>query len=138
MSTEMQQAAPGHWRELSIGFDQAAAKLPEALKQEGFGVITEIDLQQTFKAKLGVDFTRYRIFGACNPSFALELLQGNERMGVFLPCNVVLYEKEDGRAAVGAVDPLQTLGAFAVGSEIAELAREVATRLERVLNDLDR
>lgn len=134
MAQQKDETARGNWRQLSIGYDQALASLPEALKKEGFGIITEVDLQQTFKAKLGVDFRRYRIFGACNPSFALKALQTDARVGVLLPCNVVLYEQDDGTAVVGAVDPMQTLGAK--GSSLDELAREVGARLERALNAL--
>jgi uncharacterized protein (DUF302 family) len=118
-----------------MGYEQALSRLPEALKKEGFGIITEIDLQQTFKAKLGVDFRRYRIFGACNPAFALKALQQEPQVGVLLPCNVVLYEKENGTAVVGAVDPMQTLGS-AGGAELAALAQDVGARLERVLAEL--
>ncbi|MEY4510532.1 MAG: hypothetical protein RLZZ450_2654 [Pseudomonadota bacterium] len=130
--TREKSKALGSWRELSIGYEQALARLPEVLKKEGFGSITEIDLQQTFNAKLGADFRRYRIFGACNPSFALQALQEDLRVGVLLPCNVVLYEKEDGTAVVGAVDPMQTVGAQGDG-ELDELAEDVGLRLERVL-----
>jgi uncharacterized protein (DUF302 family) len=137
VATETVERPHGSWRELSIDYEQALAQLPEALKKEGFGIITEIDLQQTFKTKLGVDFRRYRIFGACNPSFALQALQKDARVGVLLPCNVVLYEKEDGKAVVGAIDPMQTLGATTSGdSGLAELARDVGARLERVLTGL--
>lgn len=126
----------GHWKELSIGYEEALSRLPEALKKEGFGIITQIDIQETFKAKLGVDFRRYRIFGACNPSFAHTALQKDPRVGVLLPCNVVLYEKDDGRAVVGAVDPMQTLGASGQEGGLSDLARDVGARLERVLQDL--
>jgi thioredoxin 1 len=85
----------GNWRALRIDFDTAVARLPETLQGEGFGVITQIDLQQTFKAKLGVDFRRYRIFGACNPKFALEAVQTDPRIGLLLPCNIVLFEQDD-------------------------------------------
>ena len=87
-------------------------------------------------AKLGVDFQRYRIIGACNPALALKALRTDERVGVLLPCNVVLYEKADGTAVVGAVDPMQTLGAHADNRDLGELARDVGTRLERVLTAL--
>lgn len=130
--------ARGHWRQLSIGYEEALSRLPDALKQEGFGIITQMDLQETFKAKLGVDFRRYRIFGACNPSFAHQALQTDARFGVLLPCNVVLYETDDGKTILGAIDPLQTLGASAEaeGAGIANLAREVGVRLERALATL--
>lgn len=132
MATE-RDLPQGHWKELSIGYEEALARLPEALEKEGFGIITQIDIQKTFKAKLGVDFRRYRIFGACNPSFAHAALQKDPRVGVLLPCNVVLYEKDDGKAVVGAVDPMQTLGGSSGGAGLADLARDVATRLEHVL-----
>jgi uncharacterized protein (DUF302 family) len=128
--------ARGHWKALSISYEEAFSRLPEALKKEGFGIITQIDIQETFKAKLGVDFRRYRIFGACNPSFAHAALQKDPRVGVLLPCNVVLYEKHDGKAVVGAVDPMQTLGASGESDGLADVAREVGARLERVLADL--
>ena len=129
----MNTQGPGRWKDLSIGYEAALAKLPEALKKEGFGVITEIDMQQTLKAKLGVDFRRYRIVGACNPTFAHTALQKDPRVGVLLPCNVVIYEKDDGKAVLGAVDPMQTLGASAAGSGLDDVAREVGARLDRVV-----
>lgn len=124
--------APGTWRDLSLGFDDALARLPEALKKEGFGVITQIDMQATLKAKIGVDFPRYEILGACNPSLAHEALLKDPRVGVLLPCNVVLHERADGQVVVGAVDPMQTIGAHA-SAELVALARDVGARLERVL-----
>ncbi len=119
-----------------MSYERALVRLPEALKKEGFGIISDIDLQQTFKAKLGADFRRYRIFGACNPSFALRALQEELRVGVLLPCNVVLYEKPDGTAVVGAVDPMQSLGAQGDG-ELDELAEDVSLRLERIFSALE-
>ena len=123
----------GNWRPLTLNFDDAAARLPDALMQEGFGIITHVDIQETFKAKLGVSFKRYRIFGACNPSFAHEALMMDPRVGVLLPCNVVLYENDEGKTILGAVDPMQTLGAGSAVAAFAKLAQEVGARLERVL-----
>lgn len=136
MTNMAAEAEPGRarWKELSIRYEEALTRLPEALKKEGFGIITQIDIQETFKAKLGADFRRYRIFGACNPSFAHSALQKDLRVGVLLPCNFVLYEKDDGKAVLGAVDPMQTLGASGE-SGLADVAREVGARLERVLAD---
>ena len=136
MATKSSPFARGNWTELAIGYEDALARLPGALKNEGFGVITEIDLKETFKTKLGVDFRRYRIIGACNPSFAHEALLSDPHVGVLLPCNVVLYEKDDGKVVLGAIDPRQTLGATADGAGLAELAREVGARLERALATL--
>ncbi|MFO0676998.1 MAG: DUF302 domain-containing protein [Polyangiaceae bacterium] len=126
------------WKASNLGFDAAVARLPEALKKEGFGVITQIDLQETFRAKLDVPFRRYRIFGACHPGFAHRAVSAEPRIGALLPCNVVLYEDDEGRTIVGAVDPMQTLGRLPGASEgpVAELARDVAARLGRVLEDL--
>lgn len=98
-------SAHGHWHDLKNSYDEALARLPDALKQEGFGIITQVDIQEVFKTKLGIDFRRYRIFGACNPSLAHRALQSDPRVGVLLPCNVVLYEKDDG-TAVAARRPL--------------------------------
>lgn len=126
----------GHWKDLSITYEEALRRLPEALKKEGFGIITQIDMQETFKAKLGVPFRRYRILGACNPAFALKALQSDPRIGLLLPCNVVLFEKDDGTATLGAIDPMQTLGASTAATGLAEVAREVGLRLERVLTAL--
>ena len=133
------KAMRGTWKELPISFEEAVTRLPDALKKEGFGVITQIDLQETFRAKLGVDFRRYRIFGACNPSFAHAALRTDPRIGLLLPCNVVVYEKDDGRAVIGAIDPMQTLGAGSSGANdaaLADIAREVGGRLEHVLTTL--
>jgi len=123
----------GHWRELSIGYDDALLRLPEVLKTEGFGIVTQIDLQETFRAKLGADFRRYRILGACHPAFAHRALQEDLRLGVLLPCNVVLYEDDVGKVWVGAIDPAATLGALGRGGALEDLAEEVGARLERAL-----
>ncbi len=131
MTTE--STGPGKWKTLSIGYEEALARLPDALKAEGFGIITEIDMTRTLEAKLGVQFRRYRIIGACNPTFAHAALQKDLRIGALLPCNVVLYEGDDGKAVLGAVDPMQTVGASAGTDALRSLAAEVGTRLDRVL-----
>jgi uncharacterized protein (DUF302 family) len=131
MNDDSQPAAHrGTWRELKIGFDSAVELLPPALQAEGFGVITQIDLQQTFKTKLGADFRRYRIFGACNPAFALKAVEADPRAGLLLPCNVVLFERDDRACMLGIIDPVRQLDA--THGPLAELARQVAERLERV------
>jgi uncharacterized protein (DUF302 family) len=138
MNDEMHAApsptALGRWVELPIGFDAAVERMPNALKGAGFGVITHIDIQGTFQEKLGVPFRRYRIFGACNPTFAHAALAHDLRIGVLLPCNVVVYEGDDGRATVGAVDPVQTLGAHGDEGPLVTMAREVARRLDSALD----
>ncbi len=133
MNTEI--AGRGTWKQLKLGFDEAVARLPEVLQAEGFGVITQIDLQQTFKVKLGVDFRRYRIFGACNPSFALQAVLADPHVGLLLPCNVVLYERDDKVAVLGVIDPVRQLGAS--DGHLGDLAKTIASRLERVAASLE-
>ncbi len=123
----------GMWKTLTKNFDAALAALPPALKEEGFGVITEIDMKATLKEKIGVDFRRYRIIGACNPKFAHQAASADPHIGLLLPCNVVLYEENDGKAVLGMIDPVEQLGA-APGSPHAELAKDVQTRLKRVFD----
>ncbi len=132
MGSETEQAR-GQWKSSSLSYEEALSRLPAALEKEGFGIITQIDIQKTFEAKLGVAFRRYRIFGACNPSFAHTALQQDPRIGLLLPCNVVLYEADDGNAVVGVIDPMQTLGAHGESNALAGVARDVGARLERVL-----
>ncbi len=135
MTTE-DKLAQGTWTDLALGYDQVLARLPDALKAEGFGIITQVDMQETLKAKLGVSFRRYRILGACNPGLAHKALLQDPKVGVLLPCNVVVYENDNGNATVGAVDPMATLGAGAQPGALGELARDVAARLHRVLQGL--
>lgn len=124
---------PGMTKTLSISYDAALAKLPDALKTEGFGVLTEIDVRNTLQAKLGVDFRRYKILGACNPSLAHRALQTDLQLGVMLPCNVIVYEEGD-HAVVTAVDPMQTIAAH--DERVRPIAEEVRGRLARVLERL--
>ena len=96
---------------LSIGFDEAVQRTTEALRREGFGIISEIDVKQTLKSKIGVDFRNYRILGACNPKLAYEALQLEDKIGTMLPCNVVVQEIAPGRIEVAAIDPLDSMQA---------------------------
>lgn len=117
---------------LSLPYEQAIQRVTEALKAEGFGVLTQIDVQETLKQKIGADFRRYIILGACNPSLAHRALSADLDVGLLLPCNVVVYE-EGGRSVVAAVDPLAMLGALAGNPAVAEVAREARAKLERVI-----
>jgi uncharacterized protein (DUF302 family) len=120
---------------LDLGFDETLARVPEALKAEGFGVLTEIDVQATLKKKLDVDFRRYRILGACNPTFAHRALQHSLDVGMLMPCNVIVYETDERKTVVSAVDPIQTMAAR--GDEaIRPLADEVRQKLQRVIDSL--
>lgn len=123
----------GDWNELAIGFDAAVEKLPQALGTEGFGILTTIDVQATLKAKIGVDFRRYRIFGACNPKLAHEALSRDASVGVLLPCNVVLYERDDGKVMFGTIDPLASIGAEPAFADLAEAVRGKLARVAAVM-----
>ena len=128
-------ASFGIQKTLDIGFDDALTRVPEALKAEGFGVLTEIDVQQTLKKKLDVDFRRYRILGACNPPFAHKALEHSLDVGMLMPCNVIVYETDDGRTVVSAVDPMQTLAAQG-DPEMRPLADAVQQKLKKVVESL--
>jgi uncharacterized protein (DUF302 family) len=123
-------------RSLRATYDEALARVPAALQSEGFGVLTEIDIQSTLKQKLGIDFRRYKILGACNPPFARDALETDLSAGLLLPCNVVVYEDDDRRAVVMAVDPTQTVAATG-NRELGELAGAVKEKLARALGRLE-
>jgi uncharacterized protein (DUF302 family) len=120
---------------LRAGFDEALSRVPEALKEEGFGVLTEIDVRETLAKTIGAEFRRYRILGACNPGLAHQALRADLDAGVMLPCNVVVYEADDGHAVVTAVDPLQTAAA-AASPGVRAVAETVREKLARVLDRL--
>jgi len=117
---------------LGCSFDAALSRVPDALKSEGFGVLTEVDIADTLKKKLGVEFRRYRILGACNPPLAHEALQVDLEVGLMLPCNVIVYEGDDGKAMVAAVDPTE-MPAARRDPRIREVAERVRAKLERVV-----
>lgn len=118
------------------GFDQAIEQVTAELKKEGFGILTEIDVKETLKKKIDVDFKKYKILGACNPKFAHRALQSEDKIGVFLPCNVIVEENEDGSVEVSAVDPIASMSAVendslgAVAAEVQGMLRNVIERLE--------
>jgi len=117
------------------GFQEAIARVTEALKSEGFGVISDIDVQATMKEKLGIDQKPYRILGACNPNLAHQALKADPDIGLLLPCNVVVREGSDGRIIVSFMDPEAVLG-LVKKSEIEDLGSEVRQRLEKVRDSL--
>lgn len=125
----------GIQRPLQTSYEEALRRVPEALKTEGFGVLTTIDIQSTLKAKLGVDFRKYTIFGACNPPLAHQALTTELQIGLMLPCNVIVYEGDDGKAVVAAIDPTKTIAAAGVPA-LAEVAEKVKEKLTRALATL--
>ena len=108
----------------SLGFDDAIEATTEALKERGFGILTEIDVTQTLKDKLDVDFRKYHILGACNPPFAYRALQIENKIGSMLPCNVIIQEFPDGRVEVAAIDPVASMQAVG-NAELATIARQI-------------
>lgn len=119
---------------VSLPFDEAEGKVRAALQEEGFGILTEIDVQAAFREKLDRDFRRYKILGACNPPLAYEALSTEIEIGALLPCNVVVYEDE-GEIVVSAMDPHAVLSLVSSG-EIEGIAGEVRERIERALGKI--
>lgn len=121
--------------ELNVPFDEAVEKARAALAAEGFGVLTEIDVRATLKKKLGVDFKPYKILGACHPASALRALRAEDKIGLMLPCNVVIQEPTPGEVEVAAIDPVASMAAVD-NAELAEVAGSVRTRLKNVIDKL--
>lgn len=120
---------------MPVSYENAIARVTAALKQEGFGVLTEIDVQATLKKKLGLEFQRYVILGACNPPLAHRALTVDLDVGLLLPCNVIVYETGENQATVGLVDPLSMLGVLPTPA-LEPMAQEARARLERVAKSL--
>ena len=122
-------------KETRSSYDDVLARIPDLLKTEGFGVLTQIDVKETMKQKLGVEFRRYKILGACNPQLAHRVLTTDLEIGTMLPCNVVVYEGDDGKAVVLAIDPAQAIAA--AKPAVKPVADEVRVRLARVLERVE-
>lgn len=120
---------------LKIPFDEAVVRVIEELKKEGFGVLTEIDVKETLKKKLDVDFQKYRILGACNPPFAYRALQAENKIGTMLPCNVIVQEISEGQVEVSAIDPVASMQAIE-NPALKEIATEVQHKLKKVIESL--
>lgn len=119
---------------LSATFDEVITRVTDELKKEGFGVLTEIDVKETLKKKLNADFRRYKILGACNPPFAYQALQAEDRIGTMLPCNVIVQETTGG-IEVAAVDPIASMAAVE-NPKLAEVAGQVQAKLKKVIESL--
>lgn len=122
----------GFSKKVSLTYEQAIEKVTDELKKEGFGVLTTIDVKDTLKKKLNVDFTRYIILGACNPPFAYQALRVEEQIGLLLPCNVIVYEKDD-TVVVAAFDPMLMMKVLE-NPNMEPIAEEVERRLRRVID----
>jgi len=120
---------------LRLPFEAAITRATEALKQEGFGILTEIDVQQTLKKKLDVDFRPYRILGACNPPLAYQALQAEDKIGTMLPCNVVVQDLGNGMVEVSAVDPVASMTAIE-NPKLGTVAKTVQAKLKKVIDSL--
>ena len=118
-----------------LGFDEAIEHVTAALKEEGFGILTEIDVAATFKKKLDVDVPAYRILGACNPHFAYQALQAEDKIGTMLPCNVIVRDAGSGQVEIAAVNPIASMQAVD-NEDLGEIAQEVRDRLQKVIDQI--
>ncbi len=124
-------ATIGIRRSVKGSYDEVLARIPEALKAQGFGVLTRIDVKQTLKEKIGAEFRRYQILGACNPRYAHQALMAEPSVGALLPCSVAVWEEDDGSVTVNAVDPMQTVAA--ADPRFEPIAAEVREALAKAL-----
>jgi uncharacterized protein (DUF302 family) len=120
---------------LNTDFDTAIEKVTDELKKEGFGILTQIDVQETLKKKLDVDFKKYKILGACNPHFAHQALLAEDTIGTMLPCNVIVREVQNGQVEISAVDPVASMIAIK-NEKLGGVANEVREKLKKVIDNL--
>jgi uncharacterized protein (DUF302 family) len=125
----------GFSKVVNLGYDKAIEKVTEELKKEGFGILTEIDVKETLKKKLDVDFKPYKILGACNPPFAYKALQSEEQIGLMLPCNVIVYVNNDNKTVVAAIDPIASMQAVK-NESLGEVAETIQGKLKKVIEKL--
>ena len=134
--TESSRTEIGIHIEIPVAYEEAIKRVTEALQVEGFGVLSEIDVKATLKKKLEVDFRRYIILGACNPTLAYRALRVDLEVGLLLPCNVTVYEIDSDKSMVAIVDPIEMLGVM-INENLEPIAREARLRLERVAKALE-
>lgn len=120
---------------VTLSFEDAIEKVMAELRKEGFGILTDIDVKETLKKKLDVDFKKYRILGACNPPFAYKALQVEDKIGTMLPCNVIVQEIEGGQVEVAAIDPVASMQAVA-NPELKDVAEKVQAKLKKVIENI--
>lgn len=124
-----------HTKEVSYSFQEALEKIKTALSNEGFGVISEIDLKEKFKEKLNIEFREYRILGACNPKIAHQAIQLEDKIGVLLPCNILVQEHPNGKVEVSAINPIETMAAVD-NPDLEVIAADISQRLKSVIESL--
>jgi uncharacterized protein (DUF302 family) len=120
---------------LNVSFDETLKQVTDALKAEGFGIISEINIHEKLKEKLGVDFKKYKILGACNPSYAYKALQAEDKIGTMLPCNVIVIEQESGKTEIAAVNPIASMQAIS-NPVLGDVALQVTEKLRNVIEIL--
>ena len=122
-------------KKINESFEEAVEKVTESLKNEGFGVLTEIDVKETLKKKMDVDFQKYTILGACNPSFAYKALKAEDKIGTMLPCNVIVQEISEDEVEIAAVDPVASMKAVE-NPALFEIAKQIQEKLRKVIKSL--
>ncbi|MBC8231613.1 DUF302 domain-containing protein [bacterium] len=125
----------GFSKTIDVSYEAAVEKVTAALKEEGFGVLTTIDVKETLKKKLDVDFRKYVILGACNPPLAYKTLQAETEIGLLLPCNVIVYESDEGKSVVSAIDPLMMVSIID-NPALEEIAKEVSSKMRRAIENV--
>ena len=125
-------------RKLTMPFDEAIARITGTLKGQGFGIVTTLDIKDTLKKKLGIDFRNYVILGACNPEFAYKAISLESHMGVMLPCNVVVQQHENGEVEISAINPMATIDKLADTRPLTDIAEEISRRLRIAVDNLHR
>ena len=133
----METTAYAHRVELDVPFDRAVERATAVLKEQGFGVLTEIDMQAALKEKIGVDIERYRILGACNPPLAHRAMQAEQEIGILLPCNVVVYETKSGGSVVAAMAPKAALSVVGDNADLEGVAKEADERIRKAMRALE-
>jgi len=122
-----------HSKKVTLNFEETIDRVTDELQKEGFSIITEIDLQEKFKMKLNINFRKYKILGACNPKLAYEAIMQEDKIGLLLPCNILVQEQEDGLVEVAAINPLVSIGSIE-NERLKAFASEVSQKLEAVIN----
>lgn len=122
-------------KKTNYSFDEAIEKVTEELKKEGFGILTEIDVQATLKKKLDVNFKKYKILGACNPPYAYKALSAEDKIGTMLPCNVIVQQISDSQVEIAAINPIASMQAVE-NKSLAEIASEITRKLEQVIKNV--